>query len=132
MFLLLLVVTFAVSVGVCFLVSQLFSQPIESILKRLVAPDLSFAWTKYLTFAIYVVGVSGGVRIYSLENFIREPSEDFTPPVLTTERWVLEIYRTLIESLQSIAWMLLVFFIFSLIAYVIVRGFELRYRNPDE
>ncbi|GAB6259939.1 hypothetical protein L4174_004630 [Photobacterium sp. CCB-ST2H9] len=131
MFLSLLVVTFVIAVCVCFIVSKLFSQPIDVILERLVASDIAFAWTKYLKFAIYVVGISGGVRIYSLEEFLRAPSENFTPPVLTTERWVLEIYRTIIESLQSIAWMLLVFFIFALIAYVIVRVFELRARKND-
>lgn len=45
---------------------------------------------------------------------------------LSAERWVLEIYRTIIASLQSIAWMYLVVFIVALIAYVIVKGFELR------
>ena len=41
---------------------------------------------------------------------------------LTTERWVLELYRTIIETLQGIAWMLLVFFLCSLVAYVVVIG----------
>jgi hypothetical protein len=38
----------------------------------------------------------------------------------------LEVYRTVIETLQSTAWMLLVAFVFLLIAYVIARGMELR------
>jgi hypothetical protein len=45
---------------------------------------------------------------------------------LTTERWGLEIYRTIIETLLSIAWMLLIVFVVTLIAYVIVRGREVR------
>jgi hypothetical protein len=48
---------------------------------------------------------------------------------LTTDRWVLEVYRTLIGTLQSVAWMLLVFFVFSLVAYVIVRVSERRSAN---
>ena len=126
MFLSLLGITFLVSLCVCFVVARLFAKPIDGILERIVADDIAYAWAKYLKFAIYVVGISGGVRIHYLENFIREPSEHFTPPILTSERWVLEIYRTIIESLQSIAWMLLVFFVFALIAYVIVRAFEFR------
>ncbi|MED5415647.1 MAG: hypothetical protein VYC64_11885 [Candidatus Latescibacterota bacterium] len=39
---------------------------------------------------------------------------------------MLEVYRTLIGTLQSVAWMLLVFFVFALIAYVIVRVSERR------
>lgn len=135
MFLSLLGITFIVSLAVCFVVVKLFARPIDGILERIVAEDIAYAWTKYLKFAIYVVGISGGVRIHYLENFLREKTEHFTPPVLSAERWVLEIYRTIIESLQSIAWMLLVFFIFALIAYVIVRAFELRAKaknNADE
>lgn len=129
MFLSLLGITFIVSLAVCFIVAKLFAKPIDGILERIVASDIAYAWTKYLKFAIYVVGISGGVRIHYLENFLREQTEHFTPPVLSIERWVLEIYRTIIESLQSIAWMLLVFFVFALIAYVIVRAFELRAKS---
>lgn len=45
---------------------------------------------------------------------------------LTTERWVLEVYRTIIEALQGIAWMLLAFFVVVLLAYVVVRLSELK------
>jgi len=51
--------------------------------------------------------------------------------VLNADRWTLEVYRTIIETLQSIAWMLLVFFVAALLAYVIVRGFELRRQTPS-
>ena len=126
MFLSLLGVTFAVATLVCFVVMRVFAGPLDAILQRIVASDIAGAWTRYLKFAIFVVGISGGVRIHYLESFLQAPSEHFTPPELTGERWVLEIYRTIIESLQSIAWMLLVFFVFALIAYVIVRAFELK------
>ena len=125
MFLSLLGITFLVSVVVCFVVAAMFDKPIDNILERIVADDVADAWTRYLNFAIYVVGISGGVRIDYLETFLQVPDESFTPPVLDVDRWVLEIYRTVIESLQSIAWMLLIFFVFALIAYVIMRAFEL-------
>jgi ABC-type transport system involved in multi-copper enzyme maturation permease subunit len=126
MFLTLLIATLTISAVVCFIVSALFSKPIDGILEKIVANDIAYAWTKYMKFAIYVVGISGGVNIYQLENYLRPADENFTPPDLTQERWVLEVYRTIIESLQSIAWLLLVFFVFALIAYVIVRAFEQR------
>ena len=132
MFLSLLGITFIVSVVVCYVVSKLFTKPIDGILEKIVAKDIAYAWQKYLKFAIYVVGVSGGVRIHYLENFLREPTEHFTPPVLNSDRWVLEIYRTIIESMQSIAWMLLVFFVFALIAYVIVRAFESKAKTKGD
>ena len=131
MFLTLLGVTFIVSFIVCFIVAKLFAKPIDSVLERIIADEIASAWTKYLQFAIYVVGISGGVEIRYLERFIREATEDFTPPALTAERWILEIYRAVIETLQSIAFMLLVFFIFALIAYVIVRVCEFRSGKGD-
>jgi hypothetical protein len=45
---------------------------------------------------------------------------------LTSERWVLEVYRTVIQTLQGIAWMLLAFFAVALLAYVVVRLSELK------
>jgi ABC-type multidrug transport system permease subunit len=50
---------------------------------------------------------------------------------LTPDRWFLEIYRTVIGTLQSDAWMLLLFYVFALIAYVILKGLDLR-RQPKE
>lgn len=75
-----------------------------------------------------MVGVSAGVRIYQLERYITPLQHLKVPTIieLTSEQWVLELYRPVIESLQSIAWMLLVFFVFALIAYVIVIIAEAR------
>jgi hypothetical protein len=126
MFLTLLLVTFSVALIVAFIVARLFSQPIRRILERVVAPDLAGAWHRYLLFALYVVGISGGVRLWSLEQYVNPRDPNAPPLVLTRERWTLEVYRTVIETLQSTAWMLLVAFVFLLIAYVIARGLELR------
>lgn len=124
MFLTLLLVTFAIAFLTAFAVHRLFTGSIRSILSRVIADDISDAWHRYIVFAIYVVGVSGGVRIYDLERYITSNRPDAEPIVLNAERWTLEVYRTIIETLQSVAWMLLVFFGFALVAYVFVRGFE--------
>jgi len=129
-FFLLLGFTLLTSLAVCYLTAAVFARPIAGIMTRIIADDIAHAWTKYLNFAIYVVGVSGGVRIYQLERYITPPSQKTEPLQLTAERWVLEIYRTIIESLQAIAWMLLVFFVFALIAYVVVRAKEARGSFP--
>ena len=122
MFMTLLGVTFAISVFVSFVVVRLFRAPITNILHRVVTEEISTAWVRYLTFALYVVGVSGGVRVWDLEKYITPRPEETDIIVLNAERWVLEVYRTGIGTLQSIAWMLLVFFVLALIAYVIVKG----------
>jgi hypothetical protein len=51
--------------------------------------------------------------------------------VLTRDRWVLEVYRTVIGSMKGIAWLLLVFFVVSLIAYVILRVGEGRAQRKE-
>lgn len=124
MFYTLLVTTFLLASLVSFLAVRFFDRPIGAILERIIGDDISSAWHRYIKFAAYVVGVSGGVRIYSLERYINAPDvrgEESKILELTGERWVLEIYRTIIETLQSIAWMLLVVFIATLISYVLVR-----------
>jgi hypothetical protein len=126
MFMTLLVVNFLLAFAVCFIVARIFRAPINRILQRLVAEDIFIAWAKYIAFATYVVGISGGVRVWDLEKYITPPTQSGTIVELTQERWVLELYRTVIGTLQSVAWMLLLFFIFALIAYVIVKGLELR------
>lgn len=126
MFLVLLLVSFVIAVVVCFVISRNFQKPLVSILQRLISEEVYTAWSKYLTFAMYVVGISGGVRVWDLEQYITPRKEGGIGLELTQDRWMLEIYWTIIGTLQSIAWMLLVFFLFALIAFVIVKGQEIK------
>lgn len=126
MFFILLLVTFALAVAVSYGVVRTFDQSVGAIFRRVIQDEISTVWQRYVRFATYVVGISGGVRIYQLEQYISARHKDTEVLELTAERWTLEVYRTVIETLQSLAWMYLVVFIFVLIAYVIVRGFELR------
>jgi hypothetical protein len=122
MFLALLFVTAIVALAVSALTAWLFSKPLDSVLKRIIADEISVAWLRFLKFAILVVGVSFGVPVHDLERYLGPAGA----AGFTFDHWVLEIYRTAIEALQGIAWILLVFFVFALIAYVIVRLGEMR------
>lgn len=126
MFFTLLVITLSLSIGVSYTAARVFSKPIAAIFSRIIQDEISAAWQRYVMFANYVVGISAGVRIYDLERYISPQFQDMQILQLNAERWVLEIYRTLIACLQGIAWMYLVVFVVALIAYVIVRGFELK------
>jgi hypothetical protein len=129
MFLTLLVVTLLVALATSGIVVALFRRPIRQILDRIIGPELAHAWQRFLLFAIYVVGVSSGVQIWKLEQYIR--SEPGNPgggrPAfpLNSESMGLEVYRTILQVLQGIAWALLVFFVVSLIAFVLLRRGEL-------
>ena len=127
MFLTLLLATFLIAVATSTLAVSLFSQPVKKILDRLVSEELGASWKRYILFAIYVVGISGGVRVWDLERYITPRTNEEAPIALNFDRWILEVYKTVIGTLQSVAWMLLVFFLFALLAYVVLRGFELRH-----
>ena len=124
MFITLLIVTFLIASAVTFIVASIFKRPISAILERILGDKISSAWQRYVTFAIYVVGISGGVRIWDLEKYISPHGVDVPQLLLSRDRWVLEVYRTVIDTLQSTAWLLLVFFVITLIAYLIIRIVE--------
>lgn len=132
MFYSLLLATFVVAALVSLLVVKLFDKPIGLILDRIIQDRISSAWRRYITFAAFVAGISGGVRIYALERYIEPAKENAAPLALNGERWTLEIYRTVIECLQSIAWTYLVVFAFALVAYVVVKNAELRQQRAKE
>lgn len=122
----LLLTTFVIALAVASIVVFIFSKPIDSILKRVVPIEISSAWAKYLKFAIYVVGIGGGVRVWDFEKYLT-PMDPYREIVqLTSDRWMLEIYQTIIGALESCSTVLLVFFVFALIAVVIIRAFETR------
>ncbi|HEX5043871.1 MAG TPA: hypothetical protein VFV75_13250 [Candidatus Polarisedimenticolaceae bacterium] len=130
MFLVLLAVTLAIAALTSAATALLFSRPVNKLLGRLVTADLAPVWHRYIQYAIYVVGISGGVRIWDIERYVT-PDKEGNLLTLTTDRWIVEVYKTLIGALQSVAWMLLIVFLFALIAYVVVRGFESR-RTPTD
>lgn len=128
-----MLVNFLIAVTVSVIVISLFSKPINSILSRIINDPINTAWSKYIKFSGMVVGISSGVRIYEIEKYITPAVYDKEQIIvqLTRDRWILEVYRTIIETLQGIAWMMLVFFVMSLFAYVIVRWSEVKYNKID-
>lgn len=122
----LLVAVFVLAAIVSHIVVMIFDKPLHKVFDRIIADEISSAWVKYVKFAVYVVGISGGVRIWQLDKYIAPASADEDAVALTNTLWGWELFRTLLGTAQSIVWMLLVVFLVSLIAYVIVRGMELR------
>jgi len=125
-------VVFMVAVLVSAVVVLLFDKPIRKLLSQTVSEDFTSAWTRYLKLAIYVVGISGGVRVWQLERYISKRTATDEILQLTRDRWILEIYQTIIGALASTVWLLLVFFVFALIAYVIMRGIAARQAKASQ
>ena len=134
MFYYLIIITFVLALSVSAFVMWLFSSSINNILARIIHDPIHSAWAKYTKFAGMVVGTSSGIRIYDMEKYITpltytgENKKNIIIE-LTQERWFLEIYRTIIETLQGLAWMMLLFFMVALFAYVIVRWSEIKYKK---
>ena len=129
MFYALLITSLLVSLAIVYLVARAFEAPIRDILEHIVGKELAGAWTRYMKFAMYVVGVSGGVHIGEFYQYLPDgqrypiepmPIEPYRP-VLNAERWALTLVSTAIDTLQALAWLLLFFFLFAMIAYVIIR-----------
>lgn len=121
MFITLLAVTFLIAIVVTTIVARVFQRSITGMLRRIFIDDIAAACQRYMAYAIYVVGISGGVRIWELEKYISPHGKDLPSLVLNRDRWVLEVYRTVIETLQSTAWLLLAFFIVTIVAYGVTR-----------
>ncbi len=129
MFYSLVIVTFLLALGLSYSVMHLFKSSIDAILARIIQDPIYSAWGKYTFFAGLVVGTSSGIRIYDMEKYISPIHYDTEQKQaiilsLTQERWVLEIYRTIVETLQGLAWMMLVFFMVTLLAYVLLKRNE--------
>lgn len=129
MFYSLVIVTFLLALGLSYSVMHLFKSSIDAILARIIQDPIYSAWGKYTFFAGLVVGTSSGIRIYDMEKYISPIHYDTEQKQaiilsLTQERWVLEIYRTIVETLQGLAWMMLVFFMVTLLAYILLKRNE--------
>ena len=125
-FLVLLIVTLLIAVVTASIVIFFFKKPVDKIFNRIIGEEISIAWRKFLTFALFVVGVSSGVNYNRMEKFIQPETDMMTRPELTAQYWGLEIYRTIINTLGGLAWALLLFFIAALIAFVIVKRGEMK------
>jgi hypothetical protein len=123
----LLLLTLGVALLTSLVVVLFFRKPIRQILDRVIGDDLASGWQRFLLFAIFVVGVSSGVQIWKIEQYAR-PDPNGPPGAralsLDATSIGLEIYRTVIQTLQGVAWALLLFFVVALVAHAIVRRRE--------
>lgn len=126
MFTSLLIALFSVAIVLTSLVVTSFRRPIEGILNRLVGESMSAAWVKFLSFALYVVGISSAVHSYRLDKYVSKQHTDAVLTDLNLNTWILEVYETVRSVLGGLAWSLMSFFTVALIAVIIVRSCELK------
>ncbi|MCB5250347.1 MAG: hypothetical protein RBS16_02165 [Candidatus Cloacimonadales bacterium] len=132
MLLLLLLSTFISALLVAVIVNLFFKKPLAVILKRLIEDEIYDSWLKYMIFAIYVVSISSGISLWKIERYIYPTAQNLPVLDITGISIAFEMYRSIINSLTSIAWLLLTFFIVALIIFVVKRIFENKKRNDYE
>jgi ABC-type xylose transport system permease subunit len=123
MFVVLLAGSFVLALAISITVAWLFAKPMDGILHRYVGDKISVTLSKYIRFAIVVIGISAGTRVRPLEEYIAAPpyNKAALAASLTQEYLALELYRTFVETLQGIAWMLFVVAVVATIVLFIVR-----------
>jgi uncharacterized membrane protein len=139
MFLILLVAEVILSLGISWCIVRILSQSIEKIISRITSDATSRAWLKFVKFAIYVAGVSGGVRLVEkdVEEFLgmMERGIEGVDPLMyryVIARLAVEICGAAIGTLRGIFWFLSYFFIAVAIAFVIIRVTELIKSKPAD
>jgi hypothetical protein len=122
MFVALLIVTFLLALVISLGIAWVFTKPLELVLQRLVKTELTSAWSRYLRFTMIVIGVSSGTRIQPLERYINAPSwtKETLKAGLTQEYWAAELYHTVSDSIVGIAWLLLLFVVIGIIAFIML------------
>jgi len=126
MFLSLLVALLSIALLLTSVVVFAFRKPIQGIFNRLIGEALSEAWVRFLTFALYVVGLSSAVHGYRLDKYVTTRNQGDVLADLNVNTWVLEIYQSVRSVLGGLAWSLMSFFTIALIAFIIVRACELK------
>ncbi len=118
MFTILLIINFLIAILICWGITKIFDPSISGIIKRIIPEDINAGWILFMKLAIFLIGLTGGVNIFRLETILRGDS------YLAINNIIMEIYRTIFDTLISITWLLLVFFISALIAYLFVKNTE--------
>jgi len=134
MFVVLFLVTFILALGIAGAIAWASREPIENILRHFFAPHLSAAFAKYFQLAIVLVGVTAGTRVRALQDYISAPEYNKQAMLaqLTQEFWVMELYRTVIATLEGILWLVFLFALIVFLVVVIIRRSKTSQLQPAD
>jgi ABC-type multidrug transport system fused ATPase/permease subunit len=123
MFVLLFCVSLVLAFAISASIAWVSSGPIDSILHHFFPDHIRVAASKYLRFAITLVGTCSGTRVGILQDYLAAPAwnREAMKATLTQEFWALELYRTALSSLIGIAWLLLGVSLFAIVAIYLYR-----------
>ncbi|HXY26097.1 MAG TPA: hypothetical protein VEI73_15680 [Candidatus Acidoferrum sp.] len=124
MFVILFLASFVLALALSLFIAYISRDAIDSILRRFVGDDAVRAgFEKYIRFGIVVVGIMGGTRVRALQEYIASASWNKTAleAALTQEVWVMEMYRTIVGTLEGLVLLLLICILLAFIVPAVNR-----------
>ena len=124
MFIALFGASFLLALALSATIAWLSREVMDTVLRRFVVdPVVRSGFEKYIRFAIAVVGISTGTRAKALQEYISaaEWNKPALQAALTQEFWTLELYRTVMGTLEGVAGLLLLCIFLALIAPAVLR-----------
>lgn len=124
MFIALFGASFLLALALSATIAWLSREAMDTVLRRFVVdPLVCSGFEKYIRFAIVVVGISSGTRAKALQEYISaaEWNKPALQAALTQEFWTLELYRTVLGTLEAVAGLLLLCIFLALIAPAVLR-----------
>jgi len=118
MFYLLLFSSLITGILVTFITIKIFRGTIKSLIQKIIELDIYEEWLKYITFVMYIIGVSSTFKINEL---VKYSDSYFQQNIFQVEKLVLNLVGTTINVLQSLAWILFLFYIALLVIIVIFK-----------
>ncbi|HOJ37927.1 MAG TPA: hypothetical protein PLI27_02305 [Ignavibacteriales bacterium] len=118
MFYLLLFSSLITGILVTFITIKIFRGTIKSLIQKIIELDIYEEWLKYITFVMYIIGVSSTFKINELAKY---SDSYFQQNIFQVEKLVLNLVGTTINVLQSLAWILFLFYIALLVIIVIFK-----------
>lgn len=104
MFVTLLLANLVASLLVCLATVLIFSFPLAKVLKDRFSEDAAAVWMKFILFTVFVIGISVGTRIWEIERYA-DPQKG---GAISQNLLVLEVYKTVIATMQVSAVLLFV------------------------
>lgn len=111
-----LALVFLVAVAVPGAVVYAFSDALDGVIGGIVEPGLASAWSRYARFALFVTGMTGGLRLMELPGITQQGAA-------TSSRALIEVFKTMAGCLTAGMWTLLAIMGGCLAAYAGLQAY---------
>ncbi|HOP50481.1 MAG TPA: hypothetical protein PK887_07655 [Ignavibacteriales bacterium] len=126
MFYLSLLISISCGLLVTFVTIKLFKNTIKNLLSKVIDVDIYDDWAKYINYVMYIIGLSSSFKSNEL---IKYSDNYYQYNLIQFEKLLVIGIGTIINVLQSLAWILFIFYIAILIILVIIKILNNKQKN---